>query len=164
MNKSTVSIKIIQKLCNKHNLSLSTAESCSGGYLSKLMTDTSGSSKFYNGSIIAYSNKVKTDILKVPNDVLVKNGAVSREVSILMAEGVLNLIDCDIAVSTTGIMEQSKQDDNKAPQVYITVKSHKHQSVTHHYLKGNRDENRLKTINYAFECLYDFINKHYLVS
>ena len=74
MNKSTVSIKIIQKLCNKHNLSLSTAESCSGGYLSKLMTDTSGSSKFYNGSIIAYSNKVKTDILKVPNDVLVKNG------------------------------------------------------------------------------------------
>ncbi len=131
MNKSTVSIKIIQKLCNKHNLSLSTAESCSGGYLSKLMTDTSGSSKFYNGSIIAYTNKVKTDILKVPNDVLVKNGAVSREVSILMAEGVLNLIDCDIAVSTTGIMEQSKQDDNKAPQVYITVKSHKHQSVIH---------------------------------
>ena len=164
MNKSTVSIKIIQKLCNKHNLSLSTAESCSGGYLSKLMTDTSRSSKFYNGSIIAYSNKVKTDILKVPNDVLVKCGAVSREVSILMAEGVLNLIDCDIAVSTTGIMEQTKQDGNKSPQVYITVKSHKHQSVTHHYLEGNRDENRLKTINYAFECLYDFINKHYLVS
>jgi len=164
MNKSTVSIKIIQKLCNKHNLSLSTAESCSGGYLSKLMTDTSGSSKFYNGSIIAYSNKVKTDILKVPNDVLVKCGAVSREVSILMAEGVLNLIDCDIAVSTTGIMEQTKQDDNKSPQVYITVKSHKHQSVTHHYLEGKREENRLKTINYAFECLYDFINKHYLVS
>ena len=74
MNKSTVSIKIIQKLCNKHNLSLSTAESCSGGYLSKLMTDISGSSKFYNGSIIAYSNKVKTDILKVPNNVLVKSG------------------------------------------------------------------------------------------
>ena len=145
-------------------MSLSTAESCSGGYLSKLMTDTSGSSKFYNGSIIAYSNKVKTDILKVPNDVLVKCGAVSREVSILMAEGVLNLIDCDIAVSTTGIMEQTQQDDNKSPQVYITVKSHKHQLVTHHYLEGNRDENRLKTINYAFECLYDFINKHYLVS
>ena len=81
-----------------------------------------------------------------------------------MAEGVLNLIDCDIAVSTTGIMEQSKQDDNKAPQVFIAVKSHEHQSVTHHYLYGNRDENRLKTINYAFECLYDFINKHYLVS
>ena len=164
MNKSTVSIKIIQKLCNKHNLSLSTAESCSGGYLSKLMTDTSGSSKFYNGSIIAYSNKVKTDILKVPNDVLVKCGAVSREVSILMAEGVLNLIDCDIAVSTTGIMEQSQQDNSKAPQVYIAVKSDEHQSVSHYYLEGNRDENRLKTINYAFECLYDFINKHYLVS
>ena len=164
MNKSTVSIKIIQKLCNKHNLSLSTAESCSGGYLSKLITDTSGSSKFYNGSIIAYSNKVKTDILGVPNDALVKSGAVSREVSILMAEGVLNLIDSDIAVSTTGIMEQSEQDDTKPPQVYITVKSQKHLSVTHHYLEGNRDENRLKTINYAFECLYDFINKHYLVS
>ena len=62
------------------------------------------------------------------------------------------------------MMEQSKQDDNKVPQVYITVKSHKHQSVIHHYLEGNRHENRLKTINYAFECLYDFINKHYLVS
>ena len=56
MNKSLEKLKKIQELCN-NNIMIATAESCTGGYISKLITDLSGSSKFYNGSVVAYSNK-----------------------------------------------------------------------------------------------------------
>ena len=95
MNKASGKLKKIQELCLSKNIMISTAESCTGGYLSKLLTDISGSSKFYVGSVIAYSNSVKNDLLKVPNDVLKKYGAVSEEVSLSMAEGIFNSIKSD---------------------------------------------------------------------
>ena len=89
MNKASGKLKI-QELCLSENIMISTGlESCTGGYLSKLFTDISGSSKFYVGSVIAYSNSVKNELLNVPNDMLEKYGAVSKEVSLLMAEGIL---------------------------------------------------------------------------
>ena len=78
MNKSLEKLKKIQELCIDNNIMISTAESCTGGYMSKLITDLSGSSKFYNGSIIAYSNKTKTDVLNVPSEVIEKYGAVLK--------------------------------------------------------------------------------------
>ena len=69
MNKASGKLKKIQELCLSKNIMISTAESCTGGYLSKLLTDISGSSKFYVGSVIAYSNSVKNDLLNVPNDI-----------------------------------------------------------------------------------------------
>ena len=88
MNKSLEKLKKIQELCIDNNIMISTAESCTGGYVSKLITDLSGSSKFYNGSVIAYSNKTKTDVLNVPSEVIEKYGAVSREVAELMSDGI----------------------------------------------------------------------------
>ena len=73
--------------------------------MSKLITDISGSSKFYVGSIIAYSNNVKHDLLNVPYNVVEKFGAVSKEVSKSMAEGLFDSMKCNIAIATTGIME-----------------------------------------------------------
>ena len=72
MNKALEKLKIIQELCSRHNIKISTAESCTGGFISKLITDQSGSSDYYNGSIIAYSNEVKVNILKVPNEDIIK--------------------------------------------------------------------------------------------
>ena len=164
MNKASVKLKKIQELCLSKNIMISTAESCTGGYLSKLLTDISGSSKFYVGSVIAYSNSVKNDLLNVPSDILEKYGAVSKEVSLLMAEGIFNSIKSDIAISTTGVMEPDDSTRSKKPQVFITIKSEKTQISCHFYLYGERDTNRKKTVNHALDCLYDFINKHYLVS
>ena len=164
MNKSLEKLKKIQELCLKHNLKISTAESCSGGYLSKLITDISGSSKIYNGSIIAYSNKTKSNVLNVPGSIIKKFGAVSEPVALLMAEGLADIIECDIAISTTGIMEAENKNDLKRPQVFITIWSRKTHIVSHFLLHGNRETNRQDTVNYTFDCLYDFIHKNYLVS
>ena len=95
---------------------IATAESCTGGYISKLITDLSGSSKFYNGSVVAYSNKTKTDLLNVPSEVIEKHGAVSREVAALMSDGVYKAIDCNISISITGIMELDNQKTRKMPR------------------------------------------------
>ena len=164
MNKTSGKLKKIQELCLSQNIMISTAESCTGGYLSKLLTDISGSSKFYVGSVIAYSNSVKNELLNVPNDILEKYGAVSKEVSVLMADGIFNSIKSDIAVSTTGVMEPDTLTKSKKPQVFITIKSEKIHLSSHFYLDDERDANRKKTVNHVLDCLYDFINKHYLVS
>ena len=164
MNKASGKLKKIQELCLSKNIMISTAESCTGGYLSKLLTDISGSSKFYVGSVIAYSNSVKNDLLNVPSDILEKYGAVSKEVSLLMAEGIFDSIKSDIAISTTGVMELDGSTISKEPQVFITIKSENTHVSSHFYLHDERDVNRKKTVNHALDCLYDFINNHYLVS
>ena len=110
------------------------------------------------------SNRVKNDLLNVPNDILEKYGAVSKEVSVLMAEGIFNSIKSDIAISTTGVMEPDGSTRSKKPQVFITIKSEKTHISSHFYLYDERDTNRKKTVNHVLDCLYDFINKHYLVS
>ena len=164
MNKASGKLKKIQELCLSKNIMITTAESCTGGYLSKLFTDISGSSEFYVGSVIAYSNSVKNELLNVPNDILEKFGAVSKEVSLSMAEGIFNSIKSEIAISTTGVMELDGPTRSKKPQVFITIKSEKTHVSSHFYLHDERDANRNKTVNHALDCLYDFINKHYLLS
>ena len=164
MNKTLEKLKKIHDLCLSHNLTLSTAESCTGGYIAKYITDQTNSSEYYKGTIIAYSNEVKTKILKVPHDLIADNGAVSSEVSLSMASGALEVISTDIALSVTGIMEENKDYSQKSPQVFISVKSIDKHDTFHFNLDGDREANREKTVYYAISCLYDFINKHSLLS
>ena len=84
-------------------LTIATAESCTGGLIGKRLTDVAGSSTYFLGSIIAYSNKIKTDLLGVSENTLKAHGAVSEEVALEMAEGILNNTHADIGISTTGI-------------------------------------------------------------
>ena len=90
-------------LLKKNRLTISTAESCTGGLLSKRLTDISGSSEVYTGSVIAYHNSIKSGILEVPVEVINRYGAVSEEVAAKMAEGIKNLFKTDIGVSVSGI-------------------------------------------------------------
>ena len=94
---------IIGQLLNKNNLTLATAESCTGGYLAHMITSVSGSSKYFKGSIIAYSNDIKTAHLGVSTEDLRKHGAVSEKVAKAMAEGVRRELNTDIGIATTGI-------------------------------------------------------------
>ena len=83
--------------------SISTAESCTGGLISNLLTDIPGSSGYVKGSIVAYSNEVKEDVLGVSSDDLDTVGAVSKEVALQMAKGVAEHLGTDIGISTTGV-------------------------------------------------------------
>ena len=94
---------IIGRLLKEQGATLSTAESCTGGYLAHLITSVPGSSEYYNGSIIAYQNSLKHALLGVPEAILKEHGAVSREVVIAMAEGARKKLGTDYALSTSGI-------------------------------------------------------------
>lgn len=80
-----------------------TAESCTGGLISKLITDVPGASLVYAGSIVSYSNEIKERLLGVPPDILQKHGAVSEPTALLMARGARRACGADVAVSATGI-------------------------------------------------------------
>ncbi|MBN1586543.1 MAG: CinA family nicotinamide mononucleotide deamidase-related protein [Candidatus Omnitrophica bacterium] len=94
---------IIGQLLRKKGLSLSLAESCTGGLISKMITDAPGASDYYRGSILAYSNGIKSSHLKISEALLRKHGAVSGPVARAMAKGVRESINTEIGVSITGI-------------------------------------------------------------
>ncbi len=82
---------------------IATAESCTGGSVSRRITRIGGSSAYFIGGVVAYANDVKRRVLGVPEDILANPGAVSEPCARAMAEGVRDLLGTDLAVSTTGI-------------------------------------------------------------
>jgi len=90
-------------LLHRLGLTVSVAESCTAGLVGKRLTEVPGSSEYFVGGVIAYSNEVKNGLLKVPADVLREKGAVSEEVALAMAQGVADLLGTDCSLSTTGI-------------------------------------------------------------
>ena len=94
--------KIVNALTEK-GLTISTAESCTGGLVGKSLTDISGASAVYWGGVISYDNSVKENVLGVKRETLDSVGAVSYDTACQMALGVKNLLNTDIGISTTGI-------------------------------------------------------------
>jgi nicotinamide-nucleotide amidase len=94
---------VIGKLLKDKRLTVSTAESCTGGRIANMITSIQGSSVYFKGSVIAYDNEVKKNLLGVPSDIIEKNGAVSRQVVENMAEGARKLLKTDYAIATSGI-------------------------------------------------------------
>ena len=92
----------IKETLIKNKLSLSTAESCTGGLISSYLTDIDGASNFIFQNLITYSNAAKNKFLEVSNETLEKYGAVSQQTAYEMAKGLLNYADC--AIATTGIL------------------------------------------------------------
>jgi nicotinamide-nucleotide amidase len=94
---------IIGQLLKKRNATLATAESCTGGYIAHLITSVPGSSCYFKGSIVAYSNEIKQNILGVAAESLQKYGAVSKEVVSEMAIAAQTLFDVEYTIATSGI-------------------------------------------------------------
>lgn len=90
-------------LLKERGLTLSTAESCTGGNVARLITSVPGSSGYYTGSVIAYENRIKTDILHVDEELIKSQGVVSKEVVEQMANGVKDYFKTDTSIATSGI-------------------------------------------------------------
>ena len=95
--------KEVHDLLLKSGKTISFAESCTGGFLQKLITDNSGSSDYFEGGVVSYSNRLKEKILGVSPELLLKHGAVSSECAMAMVLGLKKLTDADICISVTGI-------------------------------------------------------------
>ena len=115
---------IVGNLLKERELTVATAESCTGGSIAKMLTSISGSSSYFNGSIVSYTNKSKVDLLNVDNNDIDNFGAVSQQVVEQMAEGVRNKLHTDYGISTSGIAGPSGGTKEKpVGTVWIAVSS-----------------------------------------
>lgn len=130
----------------KEGLTLATAESCTAGNIAAVITAIPGSSHFYKGGIIAYSDEVKINLLGVNPETLEKNGAVCEEVVIEMAKGAMKSMNSDCAVATSGIAGPTGGTPEKpVGTVWIAV-AMKDKVMT---MKASGDEGRNKNIENA---------------
>ena len=95
--------EVVGSLLREKKLTIATAESCTGGMVAATLVNVPGSSEYFQGSVVAYSNEVKEKLLGVKRETLERYGAVSAQTATEMALGVKNLLNTDIAISTTGI-------------------------------------------------------------
>jgi nicotinamide-nucleotide amidase len=128
---------VVGNLLLERKLTFSTAESCTGGNIAHLITSVPGSSRYYKGSVVAYDNKVKENILGVPGEVISKNGAVSEEVARLMAEGARRIMETDYAVATTGIAGPDGGTDTKPVGMICVAVASKYGTVSKKHVYGN---------------------------
>jgi len=105
--------EVVGQLLLKNKKTVSTAESCTGGYVAHLITSIPGSSGYFEGSVISYSNRIKTDLLDVAPGLLEKHGAVSREVVTAMAEGARANLKTDFSLAVSGIAGPDGGTDEK---------------------------------------------------
>ena len=138
------------KLLKEKNLSISTAESCTGGYLAHLITSISGASESYKGGIIAYSNEIKIDKLGVSETDLQEHGAVSQQVVEQMALGVCKAFNTEIAIATSGIAGPTGGTEEKPiGTIWIAwAVNGKVSSELFHFTK-NRENNIVRTSELA---------------
>ena len=131
----------IGKLLKKHGLTLSAAESCTGGEIAHLITTVPGSSSYFLGSVTSYAISVKNTVLGVPSSIIEKHGVVSSEVAAAMAEGVRKLTGSDYSVSTTGVAGPGADGDIPEGTVWIGVATPKGTYTVKYNYKNDRKRN-----------------------
>lgn len=133
---------------------LSTAESCTGGLLGKLLTDVAGSSSVYLGGVISYAYAVKMQLLGVDPVLLETKGAVCEEVACQMAEGIRRLLKTDYALSTTGNAGPGTDEKNpNVGEIYVACATESGTRCVCLKLNGTRLQNREKACCAALQML-----------
>ena len=165
---------VIGKLLKEQGAMLATAESCTGGLVARRITETSGSSAYFKGGIVAYSNEIKQQLLGVKNETLEQYGAVSEQTAKEMAFGCLNVMGADYAIATTGIAGPTGGSDEKPlGLVYIAVakrvrseelgvRSDREQSFVEvacdkYIFRTTREQHQERTANQALFDLYKLV-------
>lgn len=141
-------------LLQEKNITLSTAESCTGGMIGACLTSIPGISDYYGYGFVTYSNDAKQKLIGVSEDTLKKHGAVSAETALEMAEGALRVSGADVAVSVTGIAGPGGGTLLKpVGLVYVGFASKDKRHFKKLNLTGSREEVRLKTVANVIEII-----------
>ena len=157
IDKVTLEIAV-SNIIKKNKLKLSLAESCTGGFISKRITDIPGSSVFFLGGIVAYDNDIKRNILGVSNDDIVKFGAVSKQVSESMAINVFQKFKSDISIACTGISgPDGGLEDKPVGTVYISLKYLDKLMTKKFIFRVDRKSHRIMTKQAALYMLWKLI-------
>jgi nicotinamide-nucleotide amidase len=153
--------KVLLRLLKEKGLTLSTAESCTGGLIGKELTDIPGSSSVFMGGIIAYSNDVKVRILRVPQNILEKHGAVSEECAKAMAVGACNILHTKCSLSVTGVAGPDGGTEEKPVGTVCIAYCIANNVVTKKYdFAGDREAIRVRTMKTALREMGDMIKQY----
>lgn len=147
--------KELGALLTKARLTLSVAESCTGGLLASLLTDQPGSSAYFMGGVIAYADEVKRAELGVPAPLLARHGAVSREVSLAMAEGARSRFATTLAASITGIAGPDSDGSKPVGLTFIAIATPRGAKSHEFLFNGDRWSNRRQAAGQALRLLLD---------
>jgi PncC family amidohydrolase len=148
----------VAALLQQHKLTLATAESCTGGLIAHLITNISGSSEYFMGSIVAYSYQAKADLLDVSWDTLNKHGAVSKETVIEMAMGARKKLNTDIAVSVSGVAGPGGGTIEKpVGATWIGLATKDAEWSRHFIWDGNREQNKKYSAEAALQFILDYL-------
>lgn len=152
---------LFQNLLNKHNKTITCAESCTGGLISSMITEISGSSNVFNGSIISYSNKIKNQELNVKNKTLESYGAVSVQTVKEMLRGSLAKFKANYSIAVSGIAGPNGGLKNKPiGTVVIGIADDSGFSdVQIYHFKGNRKEVQLEAAKTSLKKISNFVKK-----
>ena len=132
--------------CINKNLTITTAESCTGGMISSAIVHINGSSKIFKSSFIVYSNDMKSKLLDIPTDLITENGAVSQIVAFNMAKSSLKILKADLSIAVTGIAGPTGGTiDKPVGLVWIGIGTKKNIVTIKYQFIGNRLEVRQKT-------------------
>ncbi len=145
---------VVAKIMTERGLTIATAESCTGGLVANRLTNISGSSNFFERGVVTYSNAAKVELLKVNEDTIQENGAVSLEVARQMAEGAKAISCTDIGLSTTGIMGPTgATGEKKVGLVYVGLCDEKICTAKKFTFGDDRLLNKDRTSQAALELL-----------
>ena len=148
----------VAELFRDRGLTLSLAESCSGGLIAKRITDIPGSSGYFLEGVVTYSNAAKMRLLGVPADLLERCGAVSPECAAAMATGVRLAAGSDLGLAVTGIAGPDGGSDKKpVGTVFIALAAPDGCRTERFQFSGNRDEVRIMTARTALEWLRRYL-------
>jgi len=148
----------IGALLKEKGLTLGVVESATGGLISNLITNVPGSTNYYKGSIIAYSNEVKTGLVGVPASTLREYGAVSQQVAKEMAAGGRRVLKVDICIADTGIAGPGGVTADKPMGLFYLGLADKEGAVSRrHLFKGNRRENKAEAAAAALAWLKEHL-------
>ena len=146
--------QVCLELLKEKNLTLSCAESCTGGLIAKRMTDLSGASAVFKGGVVSYWSEVKNQTLGVPRALLDEYGAVSPQVAQAMAEGARALMGSDFALSSTGVAgPDSDERGNPVGLVYVALAWEGGAYVRQLHSAGSRSRIRTVAASHAFDLL-----------
>ncbi len=147
--------------CKEKGLTLGCAESCTGGLIAKRLTDIPGASAAFKGGIVSYTNEIKADILHVPGHILEQFGAVSREAAAAMAEGARRALNCDVALSSTGVAGPDRDDrDNEVGTMFVAIaaRSGVHVRPLRLGARPMRERLRTQTASHAFDLARRYLS------
>lgn len=156
--------EIIGRLFRKKGWRLFIAESCTGGLIGHRITNIPGSSDYFDGGVIAYSNDAKRELLKVPEEILRTYGAVSRQTAVAMAEGIRKLRGVEVGIGVTGIAGPAGGTEAKpVGLVYIALSSPVRVECREFRFDGDREMIKLQASEAALSMLRTLLEEPVVV-